>query len=72
MDLPLRMREAHGTGMKAEMKESLLFLTTKPPFILPLGKQNNISRTESNLRDKFRALHISKACRELQWGYILD
>lgn len=58
--------------MKAGMRERLVFLTKKPPFILQLGKQNNISRTESNLHDKFRALSISKACMELQWGYILD
>lgn len=72
MHLPLRVREAHGPGMKARVRERLFFLTKKPPFILQLGKQNNISRTESNLHDKFRALPISKAFMELQCGYILD
>lgn len=57
--------------MHAGMRESLLFLTKKAPFMLNLGKQNNISRTESNLHDKFRALPISKAYVELQQGYIL-
>ena len=51
--------------MKAGMRESLLFLTKKTPFIFQVGKQNNISRTESNLRDKFRARPISKAYMEL-------
>lgn len=72
MDLPLRMRKAPGPRMKAGMRERLFFLTKKPPFILQLGKQSNISRTESNLHDKFRALPISKAFMELQRGYILD
>lgn len=65
MGLPRRMREAHGPGMKAGMREGPFFVTKKPSFILQLGKQNNISRTESNLHDKLRELPSSRACKEL-------
>jgi hypothetical protein len=60
VDLPLKVREAHGAGIGVGVRESLPALTKKPPFILHLQKQD-ISRTESTLRDKFRALPSSKA-----------